>query len=194
MGDARTDEGLMLQYRDGDAAAFDILYARHRGSVYRFLLHQTGKREVADELFQDVWMRAINARSGYQPTAKFTTWLYRIASNRLTDHYRQQGLRSAHETELDDEESAMPDAQDAQQAPRHEQPPQMMERQQLAHRLVSALEALPLEQRQAFLLAAEGELTVEEIGRACDVGYETAKSRLRYAYQRLRHLLSDLRP
>ena len=112
MGDARTDEGLMLQYRDGDAAAFDILYARHRGSVYRFLLHQTGKREVADELFQDVWMRAINARSGYQPTAKFTTWLYRIASNRLTDHYRQQGLRSAHETELDDEESAMPDAQD----------------------------------------------------------------------------------
>ncbi len=65
MSDVRTDEGLMLNYRDGDAGAFDVLYARHRGPVYRYLLHQTGKRELADELFQDVWMRVIQSRSGY---------------------------------------------------------------------------------------------------------------------------------
>lgn len=189
MVDPRTDEGLMLNYRDGDAAAFDVLYARHRGPVYRYLLHQTGKRELADELFQDVWMRVINARAGYQVTAKFTTWIYRIAGNRLTDHYRSQGVRGAVETELDaDDPPTLPEA------PAHEQPLPMIERQQLARRLHSALEALPIEQRQAFLLSAEGELSVEEIGRVCEIGRETAKSRLRYACRRLRALLSDLHP
>jgi len=87
----RTDETLMLAYRDGDAMAFEVLYGRHRGRLYRYLLHQCGRREQADELFQEIWMSVIRARSGYEVSAKFTTWLFRIAHNRLIDGFRARG-------------------------------------------------------------------------------------------------------
>ena len=85
------DEDLMLAYAAGDAAAFDALYARHKGGAYRFVLRGCGHAGVADELFQDVWMNVIRARASYVPSAKFTTWLYRIARNRLIDHRRATG-------------------------------------------------------------------------------------------------------
>ncbi|NBR29496.1 MAG: sigma-70 family RNA polymerase sigma factor, partial [Betaproteobacteria bacterium] len=85
-----SDEELMERYRDGDAGAFDLLYARHKGAVYRYMLRQCGDRGVAEELYQDVWMNLIRARAGYAVTAKFTTWLYRLAHNRLIDHYRSR--------------------------------------------------------------------------------------------------------
>ena len=92
---ATSDEDLMLAYAAGDAAAFDPLYARHKGGVYRYLLRQCRQGGVADELFQDVWMNLIRARASYEPTAKFATWLYRLAHNRLIDHYRASGRRAA---------------------------------------------------------------------------------------------------
>ena len=89
--DNLTDEDLMLSYRDGTAAAFDVLYARHKGGLYRYVLRQLNNRkEIANEIFQDVWMKLINARSNYQVTAKFTTWLYRLAHNRLVDYWRSE--------------------------------------------------------------------------------------------------------
>jgi RNA polymerase sigma-70 factor (ECF subfamily) len=84
-----TDETLMLGYRDGDAAAFDVLYGRHKGGIYRYLLRQCRNAALADELFQDVWMNLIRARAGYTVQAKFSTYLYRIAHNRLMDHFRR---------------------------------------------------------------------------------------------------------
>jgi len=81
----------MLAYAAGDAAAFDMLYARHKGGVYRYLARQCRQSGVADELFQDVWMNLIRARASYAPTAKFTTWLYRLAHNRMIDHFRASG-------------------------------------------------------------------------------------------------------
>jgi RNA polymerase sigma-70 factor (ECF subfamily) len=184
----RTDENLMLAYRDGDAAAFEVLYGRHRGRLYRYLLHQCGQREQADEYFQEIWMSVIRARSGYEVSAKFTTWLYRIAHNRLIDGFRARGRLAEFEADMRDDEGEMPDLP----APSNEQPERMLERAQLAGRLVSAVEALPAPQREAFLLATEGGLTVEEIGKATGAGFETAKSRLRYAYARLRSELCDL--
>jgi hypothetical protein len=83
-----SDEELMERYRDGDAGAFDLLYARHKGGVYRYMLRQCNDRGIAEELYQDVWTNLIRARAGYAVTAKFTTWLYRLAHNRLIDHYR----------------------------------------------------------------------------------------------------------
>jgi RNA polymerase sigma-70 factor (ECF subfamily) len=85
------DEDLMLDYAAGDAAAFDTLYERHKGGVYRYLVRQCGNAGTADELFQDVWMNVIRSRATYVPSAKFTTWLYRIAHHRLIDHWRQAG-------------------------------------------------------------------------------------------------------
>ena len=187
MDDSRTDETLMLAYRDGDAAAFEVLYARHRNRLYRYLLHQSGRREWADELFQEVWMSVIKARGGYEVTAKFTTWLFRIAHNRLVDGFRASGRQR--EVEATDGDGEPPDCP----ASPEERPERLIERHELAARLVAAVESLPGVQREAFLMAAEGNLTVEEIGKAVGTGYETAKSRLRYAYARLRKELEAWR-
>ena len=188
MDELRTDETLMLAYRDGDGAAFEVLYARHRGRLFRYLLHQCGQRELADEFFQEIWMSVIRARSSYEVSAKFTTWLFRIAHNRLIDGFRARGRLAEFEADVRDDEGEMPDCP----APANEQPERVLERAQLAGRLVAAVEALPVPQREAFLLAAEGGLTVDEIGNATGTGFETAKSRLRYAYARLRAELKDL--
>jgi RNA polymerase sigma-70 factor, ECF subfamily len=187
MDDARTDETLMLAYRDGDGAAFELLYARHRGRLFRYLLHQCGRREQADEMFQEIWMAVIRARGAYEVSAKFTTWLFRIAHNRLIDGFRARGRLA--EFEVDAAADEWPDCP----APASEQPERLLERAQLAARLVAAVEALPAPQREAFLLAAEGGLTVDEIGNATGTGFETAKSRLRYAYARLRSELAGER-
>jgi RNA polymerase sigma-70 factor (ECF subfamily) len=178
----------MLAYRDGETAAFDLLYARFRGRLYRYLAHQAPGH--ADELFQDVWMKLINARAGYEVTAKFSTWLFRIAHNRLMDHFRAQG-RSIVETVGDPEEEGA-DVIDPP-APDCEGPRAMAERKQLARQIIEALSALPDPQREAFLLAEEGGLSIEEIANATGVGRETAKSRLRYALDRLRRALAGVR-
>src|SRR5258708_19461901 len=86
------DEELMLAYRGGDAAAFDTLYGRNKGRLYRFVLRSVKDRATGEELFQDVWIRVIEARERYTPQARFTTWLYTIAHNRLVDHWPQKGL------------------------------------------------------------------------------------------------------
>ena len=177
----------MLAYRDGEAAAFEALYARHRGRLFRYLLHQCGRREQAAEMFQEIWMSVIRARGGYEVSAKFTPWLYRIAHNRLIDGFRARGRLAEFEVDVGDGEP--PDCP----APASAQPERLLERVQLAGRLLAAIEALPAPQREAFLLAVEGGLTVEEIGSATGTGFETAKSRLRYAYSRLRNELGDLR-
>lgn len=185
--DPRTDETLMLSWRDGDAAAFELLYARHRAALFRYLLHQCGKRELADEMFQEIWMSVIRAGGSYEVTAKFSTWLFRIAHNRLIDHYRASGRLAEFELSVgDDELPEMP-------APAADQPERLLQRAELAQRIISEVEALPPAQRESFLLAAEGGLSVEEIAAATGTVYETAKSRLRYAYARLRSGLGDLR-
>ncbi|MGH8453400.1 MAG: RNA polymerase sigma factor, partial [Nevskiales bacterium] len=160
------DEALMLAYQAGEAAAFDRLYTRHRGALFRFLLRGCGNRAQAEEMFQDVWMNVIKARSSYKPSAKFTTWLYRIAHNRLIDSYRQQRPQEELSEELPDERAG-PERGAIQQ-------------EQLA-RLMRCIADLPLEQRTAFLLQEERGLTLEEIAEVTGVGRETVKSRLRYA-------------
>ena len=178
----------MLAYRDGDMAAFEALYARHRARLFRYLLHQCGRREQADEMFQEIWMSVIRARGGYEVSAKFTTWLYRIAHNRVIDGFRARGRAAEFEVDANDADGDPPDCP----APGSAQPERMLERAQLAGRLLAAIEALPATQREAFLLASEGGLTVEEIAHATGTGFETAKSRLRYAHARLRSELGDL--
>jgi len=87
-----SDEQLMLAYQGGDAGAFETLYARHRGALFRFMLRSIKERGTAEELFQEVWMRVIEARVRYAPQARFTTWLYTIAHHRMVDHWRRRGL------------------------------------------------------------------------------------------------------
>ena len=186
LNDPRTDETLMLAYRHGEASAFELLYARHRAALFRYLLHQCGQREMADELFQEIWMSVIRASGDYEVTAKFSTWLFRIAHNRLIDHYRAHGRLAEFERHFEEDElPEMP-------APVSTQPEKLVERAELARRIVAEVDALPPAQRESFLLATEGELSVEEIAAATGTVFETAKSRLRYAYARLRGALGDL--
>ena len=170
------DETLMIAYSNGDAGAFAELYARHRGALYRFIRRQC-TNAVVDELFQDVWMRLIVARRRYQPSAKFSTYLYQVARNRLIDYFRASG-RNLEDVTGDDP----PDPP----AARGHQPENAVETRQLASQLLTLIEALPRVQREAFLLHEEAGLTLEEIGEVTGAGRETVKSRLRYALASLR--------
>lgn len=180
----------MLAYRDGDAGAFDRLYARHKGPVYRYLRRHA--HDQADELAQDVWMRVIHARAGYDVRARFTTWLYTIAHNRLMDHFRAR-TRSAARTVAPDDPDDDPDACLEDQPHPDPPPDRLLERREAAARILAALQVLPDAQREAFVLQQEGGLSVEEIAAVTGVSRETAKSRLRYALAKLRAALADLR-
>jgi RNA polymerase sigma-70 factor (ECF subfamily) len=176
-----SDEELMERYRDGDAGAFDLLYGRHKGGVYRFMLRQCGERAVAEELFQDVWMNLIRARAGYTVKAKFTTYIYKLAHNRLIDHYR---TRAGGVPVSFDAEGTQ--AVDNIAGARGDDPAISVDIRQQASRLLQLIEELPEAQREAFLLQQESDMSVEDIAQSTGVNRETAKSRLRYALARLR--------
>jgi len=176
-----TDEELMLLYRDGDAGAFDALYARHKGGLYRYLLRQCRDAAAAEELFQDAWMNLIRARAGYTVQAKFTTYLYRLAHNRLIDHYRRNSHVAMVSFDAEDCEATM-DPPDERERPQDES----LDAKRQAGRLMELVAGLPEAQREAFLLQQEGGMSVEEIAQATGVTRETAKSRLRYAMVKLK--------
>lgn len=177
-----SDEALMMRYRDGDVAAFDALYGRHRGGVFRYVLRLCGARAVAEELFQDIWLQLVRAREGYVARARFTTYLYRIAHNRVIDHFR--ATRGAHFDYDEEVAAAVPAARGAD-------PAVAAESREAARRLLLAIEALPPSQREAFLLQQETDMTLEEIAVATGVSRETAKSRLRYAMARLKTAVEE---
>lgn len=189
--DGRTDEQLMLAYGDGSVEAFEILYGRWRRPVYRFLVRQCASAGIADELYQDVWLRVVNARRRYTVAARFSTWLFRIAHNRLIDHWRAESRKPVAEMPVADDCETGP--LDNVAAPDELQPERLMERKDLAALVAGAVESLPDAQREAFLLHEEGGLTIDEIAALTGVGRETAKSRLRYAMIRLRAQLTEYR-
>jgi RNA polymerase sigma-70 factor (ECF subfamily) len=175
-----TDEKLMLLYKENDAAAFEVLYARHKGPVYRFVLRQCGDRNISDELFQDIWMKLIQTREVYEVRAKFTTYLYTIARNRVIDYYRSAGKGGFDESDLEPDDLA---------AANGFNPENHMQARQDCDRLKSAINELPPLQREAVLLKEEAGMSLQEIATLTGVNTETVKSRLRYAIKKLRQVL-----
>ncbi len=158
--------------------AFETLYRRHRGTLYRFLMRSLRQRADADEVFQETWSRAIAARGRYRPDAKFTTWLLQIAHNLVVDRFRRARPQASEE-----ETEAVFRGLDA---PEEERPERVLSEFEQRRRLQLALEELPEEQRVAFLLRMENGLGLEEIADVTGAGRETVKSRLRYAFARIR--------
>lgn len=178
-----SDESLLARYREGDGGAFEILYARHRQSLYRFLLGLSGKPELADEVFQETWLSLIRSTSQLHGRATFRTWLFQIARNRLIDHWRKHGARQPLHDSYDEQTHAISD--DASD------PEQLLNLSRDSKRLESALQSLPADQREVFLLRAHGDLDLAQIASLTDTPLETVKSRLRYAQQKLRRLLAE---
>jgi RNA polymerase sigma-70 factor (ECF subfamily) len=187
-----TDDALMAAYARGDAAAFERLYARHQAGLYRFVrrLLGTALAAQADEVFQDTWLRVVNARQQWQPQgASFRTWLFTLAHHRVIDIWR----RSGREVSLanDDDSPWEPDGDGAWQqwpAPASPSPhgDELAFWRRAGERLLRCLDELPLAQRSAFLLHHDDELPLADVARALEVGFETAKTRLRYAMSKLR--------
>jgi RNA polymerase sigma factor (sigma-70 family) len=182
-----SDEALMLRYQAGDAAAFDQLYARHRNGLYRFILRQCRARGEAEELFQDVWMNLIQARARYRVEARFRTYLFTLAHNKLVDYFRSHARSQALLHEADDGADGLSTIAGS----RTEEPQVRAEAREQGAAILRVLETLPSPQREAFLLHEEGGLSVEEIAQATGITFEAAKSRLRYALTRLRSGLQE---
>jgi RNA polymerase sigma factor (sigma-70 family) len=183
-----TDEELMRLYSMGQPEAFDRLYRRHEAATWRFILRLVGNESVANELMQDTWFSVARHAATWQPAAQFNTWLLTIARNRVTDFFRAQ--RPTESLDADDsmEQQSVPDALIADSILG---PVRQVQSRQLAQALIDAVEQLPADQKEAFLLQAEGDLAVEDIALVTGVSFETAKSRLRYARNKLKSLLHN---
>jgi len=182
---AATDEDLMRAWQRGDASAFEILYRRYRGSLYRFLVRQAGGEAAGEELYHDVWMTLVRRRDQWTPTAALKTYLYRIAHSRLVDHYRHADRRR-HPLDVSidaDGAAEVPDTCELSRADAR------WEKTSTAAAVHRCLETLPPAQREAFLLKEESELGLAEIAAVTGAEAETIKSRVRYAIARLRRCL-----
>ncbi len=183
-----TDESLMLRYASGNLQAFNLLYDRHEMGVWRYVFRSVRVQAVADDLLQDVWFALARHAPQYQPTAKFKTWLFTLAHNRLVDYFRT----AKHHVSLD--EDAESDSMGLVQTLAADSgfgPLKRLESKEQALALLEAIEQLPFAQREAFMLQAEAGMDVQDIAATTGVSFETAKSRLRYARSRLRELLQE---
>ena len=192
----RSDEDLMLAFGAGEAAAFDQLVARHKRGLYNFLLRSVHNQSRAEELLQEVFLRVIRAKDRYQRTARFTTWIYTIARNLCVDESRRQKFRRTLPLEakrkgrgedsglsiLDVTEAAEVGTDSASEAPK------------IRERVAAAIENLPDDQREVFVMRQFGGLSFKQIGEAVGAPENTVKSRMRYALEKLRGDLQDIDP
>jgi RNA polymerase sigma factor (sigma-70 family) len=182
-----SDEALMLRYSAGDARAFETLYLRHEMKVWRYIHRSVCNQATADELMQDVWFAVAQAASRYQPTARFTTWLFTLARHRMIDRHRRAEPLLNREVAPEHGERCL----DQLAAEASSEPSRQAEAMQHTDALIMAVEQLPLEQREAFLMQAEGGLSIEEIAAATGVSFETVRSRLRYGRSKLKQILQE---
>jgi len=185
-----SDETLMLRYAKGDVGAFEELLERHRHPLFGYLCRILKSRELAEDLFQEVFIRVMNSRTRYKKSAKFTTWLYRIAHNACVDALRRESYRKTQslstpravnnemETTLEDVVPSTNPGPDVE-----------LERRQLSETLKHCIERLNPEQREVFVLRQYQNLPFQEIARVTGTSESTVKSRMRYALKSLRTML-----
>lgn len=182
------DAELMLRVREGDETSFALLLERHRTPLVHFLYRMVQNRPVSEELAQEVFLRVYRSRESYQPTAKFTTWLYRIAThlalNSIRDNKKEKGHRS-----LDEEVGEGMERQVADQGPTVEQ---AMLKEARMREVRQAIEGLPEKQRAAVLLHKYEGLGYVQIANVLECSESAIKSLLFRAYETLRGRLAHM--
>ena len=196
----QSDEYLMCTYCAAQldaAAAFDTLYARHEAGLYRFVRRVLGARlnAQADEVFQDCWLRIISARDSFSAErGRWKTWAYTVAHHLALDRLRVSG-RELSVDQLDSTGHDSPSAFDWLQTSLGvsgpgPSPDELVHWRAAGQQLLQCLDALPAAQRAAFLLHHEDGAALEDMAQALGLGFETVKSRLRYALQKLKSCMA----
>ena len=174
-----SDEELMIEIQNGNKAAFDKLYKRHIKGLYRYLLRKCNNESDAEDLFQEVWEKLYKYRNKFKANASFKTYLYTIANNHFIDYYRKkkrrEGINQVNPGNTEEDLAAGENCQPEHQAEVEEQRQMMLQ----------LVDKLPQEQREVILLREEG-LSLDEIADVLGLNKELAKSRLRYAHDKLR--------
>jgi RNA polymerase sigma-70 factor, ECF subfamily len=182
------DAELMLRVREGDDASFAILLEKHRGPVVHFLYRMVQNQAVAEELGQEAFLRVYRSRASYEPTAKFTTWLFRIA-NHLALNWIRDGKNERGQESLD-EQSA--DGQMRQVADRQPTTEQQLIRQARLAEVRRAIQALPEKQRSAVMMHKYEEMEYSQIAGVLECSESAVKSLLFRAYEALRLRLAHM--
>lgn len=167
----------MKAYAGGSMQAFELLYERHRGPLYRYILRQVKDAATANDLYQGSWEKIIKARGSYRASAPFRAWMYRIAHNHVMDHFRR--ARPLSDLPPDEIEADNPG------------PEELLQDQHQKLDLREAVDSLPHEQKDVLLLKLEAGLDLQTIADVTGVNRETAKSRLRYAVSKLKKILRE---
>lgn len=184
----------MLAFKSGDARAFSTLVQRHRGPVYNFILRYVGHRQRAEDLLQETWLKVVRNSSEWQPKARFTTWVYTIARNLCVDSARKETFRK---TDSLDAPASQDEAEgrsvgDLVADEAAQTPDRAAHNVRLRPLIEQALQALPSEQREVFLLREYQGIGFKEIAEVTGVNENTVKSRMRYALEGLRKRLEEL--
>ncbi len=190
-----TDEALMAAYQKGDVAAFAELVARHEKRLWNFVRRFVADSATAEDLLQEVFLRVVRSAAEWQPSAKFSTWLYTVARNLCTDNARRGAFRKS--DSLDQTPGASRDESGSHRIDNVVSPGGNAEKaamnREIANRVDQAVAALPLEQREVFLMREVMDMSFAEIATATKTSEPTVKSRMRYALERLRGALEELR-
>lgn len=187
----QNDEQLMSIFSTTDVinsqGAFETLYSRHKGPLYRFISRSINNVQDSNELFQELWFRVINHKSNYDPTQKFTTWIYTIARRLMIDHFRKSAIN--HADNYNDPKQDISTLQDTQL----KHPENEFEAKQMSKQLKSAVLTLPIDQRQTFSMHHDSGFSLREIAEITNQAYERTKSQYRYAVQKLKAALEHFK-
>jgi RNA polymerase sigma-70 factor (ECF subfamily) len=187
------DEALMLRYQRGDSGAFAELVRRHEKSLYNFVLRQTRSAPAAEDITQEAFLRVVQRAADFKHEARFTTWLFTIARNLCVDQARKAKLRR--HPSLDgpagDDEGARPLLEVVPDGRPDGEVDRAAEWSSMRRSIVSAVDSLPDEQREVFLLREVANLPFKEIAEVTGTAENTVKSRMRYALERLRTALME---
>lgn len=182
------DEQLMSTYNNtkdiNSQRAFEILYQRHKSPLFRFIQKSINNEQDTRELFQDLWFKVIRYKNAYDHNQKFTTWIYTIARRLLIDHYR----KSSKTAKISKETTKIEQIQDVTL----NMPDNEFEKKRMIHQLKTAIETLPYEQKETFLMRIDSSLSLKEIAAVKGEPVEKVKSQLRYAVEKLKFKMGQL--